>query len=190
MNQTQRRLAALLSQVSARLMPEHRKAWTAAMQAEVEAINDPVEAISFAWGCAVAACKERILTMTFARSAATVVLFAWLTFMAIGTLYASAKFWGTHEPIGVIYAVITSTLWANIFWGLYRGPAAFVQASSTMFFTSVVTFALFRSQVVGGKEWTNLEFYGRLVNDFLIVSTIFVGVSLFLARTQRVKSEA
>jgi hypothetical protein len=190
MSHSQDRLVALLSHVSSRLMPEHRKAWAAAMQAEAESIRNPTDAISFAWGCAVAAFKERILTMKFARTATKVVLLLWLTFMAAGTLYASTKFWGTHEPIGVIYAVITSTLWASIFWGLYRGPAAFVQASSTMFLTSIVTFMLFRNQVVGGKEWTNLEFYSQLVNDFLIVSTIFLGVSLFLARPQRMSSEA
>ncbi|MFM5918010.1 MAG: hypothetical protein ACKOOL_10840 [Novosphingobium sp.] len=190
MSLSQSRVAELLIQASSGLLPENRKAWAAAMQAEAEAISDPADAIGFAWGCAVAAIKERMFTMKFAQTATKVVLFAWLGFMAAGTLYASTKFWGIHEPMGVVYAVITTTLWANIFWGLYRGPAALVQASSSMFFTSIVTFTLFRNEIVGGSEWTNLDFYRQMVNDFVIVSTIFLGVSLFLARRQRVASEA
>jgi hypothetical protein len=102
--------------------------------------------------------------------------------MAAGTAYASTKFWSLHEPTGVIYAAIASTLWMSIFWGLYRGPVAFVQASSTMFCVNGIAFMLFRNQVAGGQDWVNLDLYQRMASDGVIISTIFLGVSLFLAR--------
>jgi hypothetical protein len=57
------KLAFLLTDLAARLLPSHRRAWGEAMRAEVRVIESAPDALAFAGGCLWAALCERITVM-------------------------------------------------------------------------------------------------------------------------------
>jgi hypothetical protein len=179
-------ITSALIEGCSRVMPAHRQDWALAMRSEAEAISEPAEALQFAWGCALAACKERVLTMEFARSATRVVLLLYISALAAGTAYAATKLWSVHEPTGIIYAALAATLAISVFWSLYRGPMALVQASSTILFVDAIAFILLRTDAPAGQGWVNLELYRALTREGLYIWTVLLAGSLFLSRPTKV----
>ncbi|HEX8413256.1 MAG TPA: hypothetical protein VF637_05145 [Sphingomicrobium sp.] len=155
------------------------------MQAETNAITDPTEALCFAWGCILAAGRERILTMEFTRSATRVLLLLWLGGMSAGTAFAATKLWSVHEPTGMIYAALAATLSISLFWSSYRGAAALVQAASTILFVDVIAFILFRTEVAAGQGWVNLELYQQLTREGIFIWAFILAGSLFLNNSRK-----
>lgn len=85
-------LARLLIRHAATVMPSSRRDWTAAMRAEVSAIEDPRQALAFAAGCVLTAYQQRISPMRIAlavgRFGVTIV-----TLLTAGVHIAFLLYW-------------------------------------------------------------------------------------------------
>jgi hypothetical protein len=85
-------LPHLLMRHAAAVMPDPRRDWMAAMQAEVSEINDPSAALAFAAGCVLTAYHQRIspmrIALTLGRFGVTVV-----TLLTAGVHIAFLLYW-------------------------------------------------------------------------------------------------
>lgn len=153
------------------------------MRSEASAIADPRETLKFAWGCTLAACKERVQTMQFARSATRILLLLYVAGITVGTSFAATKLWSVHEPTGMIYSAVSATLAISLCWSLYRGPIALLQAASTILFVDAVAFVLLRTEAATGQGWVNLELYRQMTREGLYIWTVLVAGSVFLVRS-------
>jgi len=104
-------LALLLIRHAAAVMPSSRRDWTAAMRAEVSAIEDPKQALAFAAGCVLTAYQQRISPMRIAlavgRFGVTIV-----TLLTAGVHIAFLLYW-----LAIIHDLKTNGMngWAGRF---------------------------------------------------------------------------
>ena len=127
--------------------------------------------------------------MEFARKATRVVLLLYISALAAGTAYAATKLWSVNEPTGMIYAALSATLAISVFWSIYRGPMALVQAASTILFVDAIAFVLLRTEVATGGGWLNLELYRAMTREGLYIWTVLLAGAVFLSRPTRARAE-
>lgn len=112
-------LALLLIRHAATVMPSSRRDWTAAMRAEVSALEDPRQALAFAAGCVLTAYQQRISPMRIAlavgRFGVTIV-----TLLTAGVHIAFLLYW-----LAIIHDLKTHGMnsWVGKF-PIYQGLSA------------------------------------------------------------------
>lgn len=99
------------------VMPEHRREWAAAMQAEFAALPDGRERLAWAVGCVWASYRERIELMdVFVKS----LVRAAAEFLAVAVSILGLMWWSPRGYVGllglvllVFYAGMFATLWLS-----------------------------------------------------------------------------
>lgn len=99
------------------VMPEHRREWAAAMQAEFAALPDGRERLAWAVGCVWASYRERMeLMQIFSKS----LLRAAAGFLAVAASVLGLMWWSPRGYVGllgvvllVFYAGMFATLWLS-----------------------------------------------------------------------------
>lgn len=88
-------LAAWLMQLTALLLPAHRREWGDAMLNELACIDSGRESLRWALGCMFAACRERIRH-------------------ELGTAFMRKKLRRTVLVLGLLFAIIATGLWFDL----------------------------------------------------------------------------
>lgn len=117
-----------------RILPPSRSEWAAAMQAEIEAIENPGAALAFAWGCLSAACLRRLRTLEGVLIAVRIAAATTILLFAILVLATAHAFMALTIPdilpaatvgIGLAFAAAGLAL-------LSRGPFALAAVAAIM----------------------------------------------------------
>ena len=180
MSDVRRRAARALAASCARLLPPMRRAWAAAMMAEVEAIESGNAALGFAAGCVFASLRERALAMNIAVRSVRVAATAALLALAVGSALSAARVRTIDPNSGAVFALAAVCFAGAAIWSLLRGPIALVQAAGTMTAVYALACVLVRSDAAAG--WLNADFYRALAIEGVAIWTALLAAGLFLLR--------
>lgn len=129
-----RALGCHLGRHLVRIMPPSRADWAQGMKAEIDTIEDPAAALSFALGCVGVGYRRRLRTLpgvlAFARGSVGVAIMVFAVFV-----FASACGFTTLETPGILPQVATGLGLAFLTAGLAllgRGPVALAGVATGM----------------------------------------------------------
>ncbi len=160
------------------MMPPARSEWLHAMHIEATYIDGRFQARAFALGCCWGCLKERMSTMEFVHKAARLAMTLGMLALGIVAALSAWRVADDHGPTGLVFALLSIAFLASGLWSCVRGPAAVVQAASTMLIVSAVSFVALHSSI--GEDWFNLHLYRALSVEGILIWGVLLGGALFL----------
>jgi hypothetical protein len=125
-----------------RIMPPSQRAWAEDMKAEIEAIEAPGAALSFALGCLGAGVLRRARTLSGVLIAARTTVGGLTVLFSVAALTTALRFTGIGDPaalplftalLGLAFLVAGMTM-------LRKGPAALAVVAATMLVLNTLAF--------------------------------------------------
>ena len=176
--------AKALIRLCATLLPAERGQWGAAMQAEMDTIEDDRPAMAFALGCLWTSAKERVQTPDFViRTVRYGVLVVMLTLaiiaaaMAIDTTTVSLAFAAAF--------VLSSAIFAGAAF-VYRakGPGSLIRLAITIIPLYVTALGFVRLSGAMSGHGEQVRFYSALAIEGVFIWTSFLVVAVVLSRLE------
>ncbi len=177
-----RATALLLMRLATRVMPDDRVSWGKAMQSELEAIEDPNHAISFAMGCLMTCSKERLFRMELKLNTAQNILLLVLVVLAAITARTSLTFFETHEPTGLIYAGLAVLYLGFAIFAFLKGLKALASAAIPMVVLTLFATALSYAPWATTSEWVKIDLYRALALETVVIWGLVAVTSAFLVK--------
>lgn len=182
MNARGRSLALVLINCCAALLPADRAPWAAAMKAEVNAIEDGNEALSFAVGCVWGSIKERTFTLAFAARAMRFATICGMLALALLSAIITRQMIDSHAPSALLFGLTSTLFAAAAAWSYLRGPRALVQAASSVIPLYTLAYAFVSQEHVIADVLGNSRLYQALAIEGVVIWAGLLAGGLFMLR--------
>lgn len=182
MNTYRRSLALVLIGWCAALLPADRVSWAAAMEAEVDAIEDEHAALAFVVGCVWGSVKERTLTMGFAVQTVRFATIASMLALALVSACIAGRLADVHAPSALVFGLTSALFAAAGVWSLLRGPLALIRTASIMIPVYIIAYVFVRLAGGIGDRWDNAGLYRALAIEGVVIWATFLAGGIFMLR--------
>lgn len=189
MSNWQRRVAIALVDGCAVLIPREHKEWADAMRAEIEAVEDNDEALSFALGCFWSSVKERVLRIEFVAKVVRAGIPTALSTLALLAAYLSGRHVEAAPETATVFGVSCAIFVTATTLFLTHGAYALARLAGALVPFYLALLALVQLYGNPIAEPAALSLYRALALEGVAIWSMLLLMTVFLARSSAMKAQ-